>query len=51
MAEIRLNSSGILTVSGKLEAAPVTQHVAVDQNAKPARFASTGYHPLIAGHT
>jgi hypothetical protein len=48
MAKVRLNSAGILTISGQLETAPVPQHVAVDEKAKPGSLTRTSDHPLIA---
>jgi hypothetical protein len=35
MPKVRLDGASFLTIRGKLEAAAVTQHVAVDQKAKP----------------
>ena len=51
MAKVRLDGAGILTISGQLEAAPVPQHVAVDQKAKSRDLGSPSHHPLIARHT
>src|SRR5262245_36668250 len=47
VSEIGLDCTSVLPIGGKLEAAPVTQHVAVDQKAKPGGLASAGNHPLI----
>jgi hypothetical protein len=48
MSKVRLDGAGVLTISGQLEAAPVSQHVAVDEKAKPGGLAGTSDHPLIA---
>jgi hypothetical protein len=48
MAKVRLDGTGVLTISGQPEAATVAQHVAVDEKAKPGYLAGTSDHPLIA---
>jgi hypothetical protein len=48
MAKVSLDGAGILTISCQFESAPVSQHVAVDENAKPGGPAGTSDHPLIA---
>ena len=50
MPEIGLDCSRILTIGGELEAAPMPQHVRMDQEAELGDHASTGDHPLIARH-
>src|SRR5262245_3700274 len=50
VSEIGLDCTSVLPIGSKLEAAPVTQHVAVDQKAEPGGLASAGNHPLIACH-
>ncbi len=48
MPKVSLDCAGVLTIGSQLEAAPVTQHVAVDQEAESGSLPGTGDHPLIA---
>jgi hypothetical protein len=50
VAEISLDSSGILAVIRQLVATAMAQHVRVNQEGKFGRIASPGHHPLIACH-
>jgi hypothetical protein len=50
VAKVGLDSAGVLAIRSKLEAAAVSQHVAVDQEAKRCSLAGASNHPLIACH-
>ena len=50
MAEVMLDRSRILTAIGKIVAAAVPQHVAVNEEGKPRRFTGPRNHALITGH-
>ena len=50
MAQVMLDSSGILAVIGQLVAAAMAQHMAVDEEPEPRCFTGTRNHALIASN-
>jgi hypothetical protein len=51
VAQVTLNGPRVLPVIGKLVAAGMAQHVAVDQETEFCGHASPSHHALVASHT